>query len=172
MQVFFAWKRCKLLILLFPATRDRWWRLAVQVIFNSISMGYSFFALAWSNVRSEIPLIKDEWCETESIDGALEGGVWWPQTSTIFLVTSHFSDEISLTSPFLYWTLTYFVCVLCVSLAPYFQHLQSGVLSSLISYLRAIIWLTPLRPKKAVIYAITPEKSTNYDVLKLSPISN
>ena len=65
--------------------------------------------------------------------GALEGGVWWPQTSTIFLVTSHFSNEISLTSQILYWTLTYFVFFLCVSLA-YLQHLESGMLCSLLYF--------------------------------------
>ena len=82
------------------------------------------------------------WFESHSLhytnlctDGALKGGVWWPQTSTIFMVTSHFSYEISLTSQILYWALTYFVFfVLCVSLANYLQQLQSGVLSSLLYF--------------------------------------
>ena len=79
--------------------------------------------------------------------GALEGGVWWPQTSTTFFVTSHFSSEISLTSQILYWTFTYFVFVLCVSLAPYYvQHLQSGLLwtSSLLYFILVSYTFTSL----------------------------
>ena len=64
-----------------------------------------------------------------------------------FFVTSHFSSEISLTSQILYWTFTYFVFVLCVSLAPYYvQHLQSGLLwtSSLLYFILVSYTFTSL----------------------------
>ena len=94
-----------------------------------------FFFFADMTSVCERMTSKNEWTQVPNIyNGALEGGIWWPQTSTIFLVTSHFLNEISLTSQILYWALTYFVFFLCVSLAHYLQHLQSGMLSSLLYF--------------------------------------